>query len=443
MKRYRNYILILLGVLFLASCLKEEHDVFEKSVAERLNEAQKQYDRLLKAAPNGWLLEYVAGDADSNYKGAYNFLLKFEGDKVTVSIDDLALSEVKPGYTNPYESVTSLYRFDQDMSVTISFSTYNPFVHYFHEQHGSYTTHKGDFEFTIMEGSDDMFVLRGKKYGNIMEMHRIPDNQSWEGLLEQVNETIDKCNIYSSFEVMFNDNKVGTASVNSNNRYSLDLENGDDVSSNALFTTTGIKFIDPLLIEGKEAQNFNWDDANKYYLCTDDGVNVKLTPLLSPTYLYYEDFIGTYTVLHNGNKTPTVTIEQKIKGKSFTMKGLSDFDIELGYDKTAGIIGLITQDVGKYNQFTVAICPWDSAEGYYTWAVGYGLKSVLNLDKLNNEGVIQFTMVDNGAWSSRVATGFLVRLFDSVLGAHGSATAQGNYTAGTGYQFYNISFTKQ
>lgn len=441
MKKYRILIILLLGAFAFSSCLKEEVDLFGKTSSERLDDAQKYYNELLTAAPNGWVLEYIAGDADNNRKGAYNFLLKFEDDKVTIAIDDLALSEVKPSYTDPYETVTSLYKFDQDMSVTLSFSTYNAFIHFFHEQHGSYVTHKGDFEFTIMEGYEDLFILRGKKYGNIMEMHRMPEDVTWEEYLEKVNETIDKCNIYTSFEVLKDGQNIGSASINLNNRYTFDLDNDEKEASNVLFTATGIKFVDPLDIHGNEVQEMAWNDTEKFYE-TSDGINLRLVPVISPTYLYYEQFLGEFEMSYSGGQTRTVTIEEKVRGKSFVMKDLIQFDVELLYDKTTGTVAILTQDVGTYNQLTVTVCPWDAVEGYYTWAVGYGLVSVLNVNKFQEEGVVQFTLVDNGVWS-RDATGLLVRLFSSTLGSHGSATSEGNYTAGGEYRFYNISFTKQ
>ena len=218
MIKVRNYIVIIVGIFLLQSCLKEQVNVFDKSTAERLNDAQKYYENILTDAPNGWVLEYIVGDTDANRRGAFNYLLKFEDGAVTASVDALAMSDIDPTNPNPYEKLTSLYRFDQDMSITISFSSYNSFLHFYHEQHGSYTTYKGDFEFTIMEAYEDLVVLRGKKYGNIMEMHRLPSNVTWESYLEDVNNLIDICSVYSQFELRQTDQVIGEGSLNSNYR---------------------------------------------------------------------------------------------------------------------------------------------------------------------------------------------------------------------------------
>lgn len=449
MKKIKYYIFLLIGVFLLQSCVSEEDDLFGKSGAERLNEAQKYYEKILTGAPNGWILEYVAGDTDANRRGAFNFLLKFENGEVTASVDELAMYDINPISKNPYERKTSLYRFDQDMSVTLSFSSYNSFLHYYHEQHGSYTTYKGDFEFTIMEASEDLVILRGKKYGNIMEMHRLPENITWDGYLAKVNSLIDSCSVYSNFELMYNNEVIGTGTTNSNNRYTFKLTSSSggnnqgvapNLSSNVIFTETGIKFIDPLSIDNKEVQRFDWDNVNKMYVCS-EGIDVKIVPQQSPTYLYYKDYIGTYSLRYNNNIVKTVTITEKVKNKSLSLKGLSDFEIELVFDKIQGTVSLLTQDVGKVGSNTVVLCPWDTEAGYLIVNTGYGMVNVVNEKKLLNDNIIEFTLVDNGVWSSRKANGFLLRLYNSVLGSHSNTTYVGYYPGN--YQFYNFTFTKQ
>lgn len=275
-----------------------------------------------------------------------------------------------------------------------------------------------------------------------MEMHRMPANVTWEEYLGKVNSVIDACNIYSNFELMHNNQKTGTGATNTNNRYTFDLGGDKKASSNAIFTTTGIKFIDPLEIDEIKAQNFNWNEADKKYVSADAGVNMEIVPVIDPSYIYYEQYIGTYTLAYNNTLTTTVTIEEKTKGKTLVLKGLSDFDIELVFDKMAGTVSMLTQDVGISNGYTVSLNPWDTNAGYLTWSAGIGMRSVLNLEKLNNDNVIEFTLVDNGVWSTYKVNGFLLRLYDSVLGGHSSATYKGYY-GGSGSRFYNFTFTKQ
>ena len=103
-RNYIPFIALLIGVSILPSCLKEEDDIFNKSGAERLNDAQKYYEEILTSASNGWLLEYIAGDTDATRRGAFNYLLKFEDGEVTAAIDALALSDIDPSSENPFET---------------------------------------------------------------------------------------------------------------------------------------------------------------------------------------------------------------------------------------------------------------------------------------------------------------------------------------------------
>lgn len=439
MRDFKYYIMLLAGVLFMQSCLHEEEDIFGKSAAERLNEAQKLYENILTKPSNGWVLEYIAGDTDATRRGAFNFLLKFEDGSVTAAVDQNALDDIDPSM-DPHKKITSLYKLEQDMSITLSFDTYNMFLHYYHEQHGSYTTYKGDFEFTIMEAYDDLIILRGKKYGNIMEMHRLPDNITWNDYLDQINNIYNQASEYPEFSIYSGANKLTSGSVLATRQLSYSYD-GSSYLKNIVYTPTGMKFMQPLTINGKEAKNFVWDATKTSFICTDNGITDIVIKMNMPKgYIYYNEFLGTYILSYN-NTTKTVTIEEKVKETTYTLKGLSDFDLELGYNKMTGGISLLPQDVGKSGGYTVSLNPWDTDKGYLSYSLSIGMVSSVNKDKLEKEGIIEFKLIDNGVWNTYIVNGFLLRLYDSVLGSHSSATYKGNYTPG--YQFYNFVFTKQ
>ena len=52
MKKILSISLILAAALAFTSCVKEEEDIFDKSAAERLNEASDLYSKRLMASPN-------------------------------------------------------------------------------------------------------------------------------------------------------------------------------------------------------------------------------------------------------------------------------------------------------------------------------------------------------------------------------------------------------
>ena len=51
-------IWFLLALLAFAACSPEEDDLFDKSAAERIDEAIKQDLSVLRGAKNGWVMEY-------------------------------------------------------------------------------------------------------------------------------------------------------------------------------------------------------------------------------------------------------------------------------------------------------------------------------------------------------------------------------------------------
>ena len=57
MKKILSISLILAAALAFTSCVKEEEDIFDKSAAERLNEASDLYSKRLMASPNGWAMQ--------------------------------------------------------------------------------------------------------------------------------------------------------------------------------------------------------------------------------------------------------------------------------------------------------------------------------------------------------------------------------------------------
>ncbi|MDR0824418.1 MAG: DUF4302 domain-containing protein [Prevotella sp.] len=443
MKKLGYYILFFTGFLLMQSCLHEENDVFDTPAAQRLNEAQKIYEKILTDAPNGWVLEYIAGDTDANRRGAFNYLLSFKDGQVTAAVDMLALADIAPNQANPYTKITSQYTFSQDMGVIVSFDTYNLYLHYYHDQHGSYTTYKGDFEFTIMEATEDLVVLRGKKYGNIMEMHRLPANITWDKYLEDVDNIISLTEVYGSFKLKSGNSVLADCSKSSNNRYDFTVA-ANSSASNAIYTQEGIKFIDAIEIAGVKVQNFKWNETSRIYNCTDKGFeNLTLEPYAEPSYLFYYEFPGTYTLTY---KTPTditvtktVTIEEKVKNRTFVLKGATDFDIELGYDNATGTVSIKTQNVGTSGNDVITLCPWDQKAGYLSTSTTVGMVSVLNLVSKEN-GIIQFSLhKDNGVWGSYVVNGFLLRIYNT------AGTFIAYYMASdTGrHRFYDLELTKQ
>lgn len=398
----KNLFLVVFGILFILSCSREEDDIFDKQSSVRTAEAKKEYKQILANASGGWLLEYYAG-TNSSKIGGVNLFAKFSEDGTVIMSSEYY----------PTENVTSLYDVKAENSIVLSFSTYNKIIHMFADPLNGPTSYNGDFEFIFQEITADRIVLKGKKRGNLLVMTKYAESQdNWENYLDSVNTLVESTGIYSQFKIYSSGTEIGTANVDANGVYSFSI--GDaSFKENAIYTTTGIKFYQPLEFAGKTVRNFSWEESNITYSCTDQGSEVfTMIPYFAPTYLFYSDFIGTFTVTYNTSSTnkvtKDVTIEPNVQGSSFIIKGLTDFDVKATYNRGTGTLEILTQDVGTSEGYTVKLCPWDSKAGYLTTSTTVGFLSSRNVDY---EG-IQFTLVDNKVWLSYVVSGYLLRLYN-------------------------------
>ena len=95
-KNITIYLLLALACLGLQSCLFQEENYFDDSSANRATADVNRCSELLKAAPNGWVMEYYIGKDYS--LGGITLLCRFDGQRVTMasqmrrSVRSIALS---------------------------------------------------------------------------------------------------------------------------------------------------------------------------------------------------------------------------------------------------------------------------------------------------------------------------------------------------------------
>lgn len=198
MKKILSYSLFSAVVaLSLASCEQEEAAIFDKSAAERLDEAKDVFTQRIASSQNGWIFEYY-GSPETDYDNyvkdvGYLMLAKFNSDNsVVVGMKNMHSS-------NAYLEDKSLWEVLTDMSAVLSFNSYNKCVHRFSEPEnfdGS-TSYGGDigkgmlgdYEFIIVDAPEggDHIMLKGKKHGAYSRLTRLgDDNSSFESYLDDV-----------------------------------------------------------------------------------------------------------------------------------------------------------------------------------------------------------------------------------------------------------------
>jgi len=415
-------------LMLIPSCVREEDDIFDKPSAERLNTAIAEYKKVLVAAPDGWLMEYYAGKSTSR-NGGFNLLCKFTEDgKVTVA------SELEAG-----EEETSLFDVISEQAVILSFSTYNSLMHHFSEPKGGPNSLFGDFEFVFTEVTDSRIVMKGKKQGSKIVMTRYSRTETWQEYLDEVLAMIESTSIFSTFKVYVNGTEMGTSAVDDNRSYEFVLGT-NSYSQNAIYTPTGIKFYEPVTIDGKEVENFDWDEASMTYTCTDNvGAAITMVAYVDPSYLFYDEFIGTYKLKY---RTPTMSsgevevdasIEVLVKDKTFMVKGFGPWELVAQYNKASGTITILSQIVGTTSTHNITFCSMDDKAGYLSRTTTIGMNSARDVDYSG----VKFGFKDNGVWLTYVVNSYIVWLYTD------AGVSGGQYTAAGTNRFCLPEMTKQ
>ena len=175
MKKILSLTLILAAACAVTSCVNEEDLIFDKTAAERLNEASSLYSSRLMASPNGWAMQlYPTNENEYPYGNGYLLLCRFNKDhSVNVSMDNV-FSE------NKYKEDTSLWEIITDNGPVLTFNSHNSCLHAFCDPEDIFFTGnadeandetgkgcQGDYEFIIVDAPEDAsyMMLKGKKRG--------------------------------------------------------------------------------------------------------------------------------------------------------------------------------------------------------------------------------------------------------------------------------------
>lgn len=171
MKKILSYSYACAALFSLAACQSEEADIFDKSAAERLNEASSLYASRLTDCQDGWAFEYYANSEtsiDTYVKGVgYLMLVQFGKDySARVGMNNTFTD-------SKYDEDTSAWEVITDMGAVLSFNTYNRLLHTFSVPEDVKGTSDdetgkgmlGDYEFVMVDVPEggDWVMLKGKK----------------------------------------------------------------------------------------------------------------------------------------------------------------------------------------------------------------------------------------------------------------------------------------
>jgi len=262
MKKYLIYAmsLLLAGSVF-SSCTNEEDDIFEASPADRLNQAQEEYTKLLCKPANGWAMQYFA---DNDNEGGYTFLMKFrDNTSVTIAGNNQWIG-------NTYKEETSMYELISDNGPVLTFNTFNDVFHIFSTPEDLPSTsdneagygHRGDYEFIVMDATDELITLKGKKTGIRVLMTPLADDVDWATYLNDL-KTKARALFNDKFDPLILDlgEKRFVVSKASTGIFNMYPEGGDAVTETVLYpyliNPDGIRFNKEVEETGVQQLYFN------------------------------------------------------------------------------------------------------------------------------------------------------------------------------------------
>lgn len=277
------------GVSLFASCSpSEEADLFDKSAAERLNEASELYTQRLLAADNGWMMQYYPQNSSSPYIGTgYLIGLKFNKDmSVTVGMNNWLTD-------NQYTEDTSVWEVITDNGPVLTFNSYNDCMHAFStpetvvlpngtsNETSLGTGLGGDYEFIVTEAPEDgsYVLLKGKKRATYNMLTPIPAGMTAS---EYITELKTVANTYfpngnPTFDVLHKGDSlykvIGCDSICSIYPYNGDVITQSDYNS-FLITKSGddyvLRFREAIKDGDVSVQTFKLDAEKDQFISTEN-----------------------------------------------------------------------------------------------------------------------------------------------------------------------------
>lgn len=259
----KSIYLSAIAALALTACSNDGNDIFDQSAAERLEQYKKEYADVLTADGGLWTMEYFSNDEEPGYL----FLVKFNAD------GSVKMAANHKWINNEYREETSLWKMIADNGPVLSFNSYNTLFHIFSDPaniegpdapkgemgddiNETGYGHEGDYEFQVMEVSDDLQTVRlsGKKRLFNIFLHRLDASTDMAAYMNDYKQMESNLFCKELPKLIFNDAEGARYVVTDAHTGVMSIypEDGDPVDhtrkSSFIITDSGIRFIRPFEI---------------------------------------------------------------------------------------------------------------------------------------------------------------------------------------------------
>lgn len=294
-----KYLIIATAIVaVLAGCSRDEESLFDRSAAQRINDALVNSEDKLVSATNGWDMLYFANPRSEGY----HIILKFNGDSHVSATAKNALTTGNKMVTD----TASLWEVIYDYGPILTFNTYNKVFHAWSDPQEDGEGYQGDYEFLILKSDDpDIVRLKGKKRSAYCTMYRIADGETQESIFAET-ETVHQQlfannNIlrYKDGDVVYtlHDGKSGVFTITANGQAKGD----DDNVIPLIATKNGIHLM----------TNISGEGGKNYVFTLKDNALVSETATISPNESLVE-YMEYYMRLTTGtwSNVPTACSEE-------------------------------------------------------------------------------------------------------------------------------------
>lgn len=405
--------LMVMSVLMLQSCYKDDEKVFDKNSANRMEEYLENAKSVITSGDATWLMEmYPHGDI---IYGGYSYTLKFDKESVSVR------SELQ-GYN---KEATSLWKMTNNDGPCISFDTYNPILHYLSTpSSSSYEAYGGEFEWVVMDVKQDVIRLRGKKTGNTVMMYRMKEDPA--EYLKKV-AAVDAAMIFTGLRYKSEEGTINGV-IDSDNRqvtFTNTKDNDEVVNVPYCVTQDGITFYEEVEVMGKKIKDLKLvlSAAGDPVSMDEKTSGLSFDAVFPDGWRPYDSYAGDYTIYYNrttaGYNTIDVTLEPAGDGASYFLKGLNpNYFYKMSYKKATGTLQLCTQlalsspteNYVAANGNYVGLVSWAAAQGYISYSATVGMNFVWDG---NEEGPMTLVPSDNGVWGTYKVSSYTSYYFKS------------------------------
>lgn len=417
------------------SCKNEVDDLFDKSAADRTQEAQDEYTNALTANGGKWVLEYFTNSDEPGY--IYIFTFDKNG--------SVKISGKNKWIENKFKSETSAWEVISDNGPVLTLNTYNTIFHLFanpnnvidpdassDETDETGYGHYGDYEFMLMEADENVVRLKGKKWGVTHYLRKLDADTDDEAYLAQIDQM--KANILSAkFGKQILTDATGERFVlkgGASGVFTAYPEAGDEItqisSRNFIVTSTGIRFMVPFEIQraavGAEplvVEEFVYDETDGKLVEVAENPAVITGPAFSEL---FTDNGYTWRIDNTKITGKPLTLYNDVASELKSSLGETFRFFQFTYDKTAGKASLFMQSqlrtkTYKGNIYFTATTPDENTvkfefDGTYDKGANYYYNNI--------EAVKQFiALLESTTWKIESAS----RLVPSTMTLTSSASA--------------------